>query len=188
MAVKASGFIGKSAISVHLDFSSFPVKFSCLKQFSVSSPKPLVVLSVALSSPARTVESPPVGYRKNVGICLVSPCRKVTSFFFSFLSHRFMWFGRICPLDLDLKWFWFCRFLRRQRFTFRIHGRCLRWISHKLYFITKWVYYIGFRCLSSFDCFGELSSHFSPKQQLLCSVLSDIVFTFVAKEVLNCIV
>ncbi|KAL9278621.1 Nudix hydrolase 27 [Arabidopsis thaliana] len=77
MAVKASGFIGKSAISVHLDFSSFPVKFSCLKQFSVSSPKPLVVLSVALSSPARTVESPPVGYRKNVGICLVSPCRKI---------------------------------------------------------------------------------------------------------------
>lgn len=32
---------------------------------------------MALSPPARTVEAPPVGYRKNVGICLVSPCRKI---------------------------------------------------------------------------------------------------------------
>ncbi|EOA19457.1 hypothetical protein CARUB_v10001897mg [Capsella rubella] len=76
MAVKASGFIGKSAVSVHLDCCSFPVKLSCLK-LPVSSPKPLVVLSVALSPPAITFESPPVGYRKNVGICLVSPCRKI---------------------------------------------------------------------------------------------------------------
>ncbi|KFK25036.1 hypothetical protein AALP_AA8G058300 [Arabis alpina] len=66
MAVTASGFIGKSAISV------------CLK-LPVSASKPLVVLSVALSPPAtaRTVDSPPLGYRKNVGICLVSPCRKI---------------------------------------------------------------------------------------------------------------
>ncbi|XP_010423352.1 PREDICTED: nudix hydrolase 27, chloroplastic-like [Camelina sativa] len=78
MAVKASGLIGRPAISIHLDFYSFPVKLSCLKLRVTSPPKPLVVLSVALSSsPARTVECPPVGYRKNVGICLVSPCRKI---------------------------------------------------------------------------------------------------------------
>ncbi|VVB13438.1 unnamed protein product [Arabis nemorensis] len=76
MAVTASGFIRKSAISVRIDFSSVPDKFSCLK-LPVSASKPLVVLSVALSPPARTVDSPPVGYRKNVGICLVSPCRKI---------------------------------------------------------------------------------------------------------------
>ncbi|CAA7026784.1 unnamed protein product [Microthlaspi erraticum] len=76
MAVAASGFIRKPAISVHLDFSSVPLKFSCLK-LPVSVSKPLVVMSVALSPPARTVESPPAGYRKNVGICLVSPCRKI---------------------------------------------------------------------------------------------------------------
>ncbi|KAH0861447.1 hypothetical protein HID58_089708 [Brassica napus] len=77
MAVTASGFIGKSAISVRLDFYCKPAKFAYSKRpFSAS--KPLVVArSVALSPPARTVESPPVGYRKNVGICLVSPCRKI---------------------------------------------------------------------------------------------------------------
>ncbi|CAH2073868.1 unnamed protein product, partial [Thlaspi arvense] len=76
MAVTASGFIAKSSIYVRLDFSSVPVKFPRLKRpFSAS--KPLVVRSVALSPPARTVESPPAGYRKNVGICLVSPCRKI---------------------------------------------------------------------------------------------------------------
>lgn len=90
MAVTASGFIGKATISsVRVEFSS---KLSYLKRpFSAS--KPPVVRSVALSPPARTVESPPVGYRKNVGICLVSPCRKVIRFFFS-VEHNALASGR----------------------------------------------------------------------------------------------
>ncbi|XP_010534391.1 PREDICTED: nudix hydrolase 27, chloroplastic isoform X2 [Tarenaya hassleriana] len=80
MAVAASGFLGKSAISGQRmksrDCPWDAVKFSRLT-LPVSAQKPLVVLSLALSSPAIAVESPPVGYRKNVGICLVNPSKKI---------------------------------------------------------------------------------------------------------------
>lgn len=51
------------------------VKFARLP-LEISSSKPLKV-SLGLSSLAVSMESPPAGYRKNVGICLVNPSKKI---------------------------------------------------------------------------------------------------------------
>lgn len=180
MAIKASGFMGKSAISVHLDFSLDPVKFSCLK-LPVSASKPLVVLSVALSPPARTVVSPPVGYRKNVGICLVSPCRKVVSFFFPLIAL----FDK--QLDLELMWlkiengFGFADFYgikdSRSRYMADASGKSsvsLLWLQKGL-IVALWFLFQS--SLVALESLGLIK-----KTHLLCSSLRDKVPIFIAKR------
>ncbi|KAI3757188.1 hypothetical protein L6452_04722 [Arctium lappa] len=58
----------------------FPPKSNKFNQLSISIPNRLrTVVNRAYSSPSSSMEAPPDGYRRNVGICLINSSKKVFS-------------------------------------------------------------------------------------------------------------
>lgn len=91
-----------------------PLKASVFPFFRLS---PLVLLlrsSSSLSSSSSSMEAPPPGYRKNVGICLVSGSYKVSFFFFLDFSPFFFFVlsvgkcGLFKYLESGLIWLFVC--------------------------------------------------------------------------------
>lgn len=138
----------------HLSFPKYPPKYAKL---------PSLPLSAAWRYSTSTMEAPPEGYRKNVGICLINDQKKVQSLTthvirFSYVvnlnyywsvtcqCHCRVW----CPYSASANnwWFLLCRFFRLQGWIFRIHGKCHRWfifiqlieingLSYEYFFLQK---------------------------------------------------
>lgn len=114
--------------------------FPCIRDFPVSPfyPSPLVKFTrVPLPRPTSklvaSMEAPPQGYRRNVGICLVNPSNKVSGprrflGFFFVQSNRFHFF--VFPLIFwAISWWilvFLSRSLRRRGSISPEHGKCLR--------------------------------------------------------------
>ena len=109
------------------DYPSKPVKFS--PPPSVSCKRRSVGKAGAPTT--LTVESPPAGYRKSVGICLVNSSNKVRFQRFKALKmspsssstpNLFSWSNAVCSITGN------SRSSRGRRYGFRIVGKCLRWV------------------------------------------------------------
>jgi hypothetical protein len=71
------------------------------------------VSSSALHSSSSSMESAPEGYRRNVGVCLINPSKKVSAFLFGYVCIVFVcWYVYMFVLGLWDFLFWadFCCF------------------------------------------------------------------------------
>ncbi|KDP35835.1 hypothetical protein JCGZ_10650 [Jatropha curcas] len=61
-----------------LPFLIYPHKLSKFSKLPLSSHNPAIITrTLCLSSPLSSMESSPEGYRRNVGICLINPSKKI---------------------------------------------------------------------------------------------------------------
>ncbi|KAJ8755301.1 hypothetical protein K2173_019099 [Erythroxylum novogranatense] len=60
-----------------LSFPSYPLKFSKFTKLPLFSQSVIISRCLCLPLVSSSMESPPEGYRRNVGICLINPSKKI---------------------------------------------------------------------------------------------------------------
>jgi hypothetical protein len=97
------------------------------------------VSSSALHSSSSSMESAPEGYRRNVGVCLINPSKKVSAFLFGYVCIVFVcWYVYMFVLGL-WDFLFLGRFLLLQGWIYPILGKCRRYIFRFLFcLIFEW--------------------------------------------------
>lgn len=96
----------------------------CRRPLRLRTP-PSPLLSSALRSTSSSMEAPPEGYRRNVGICLINSSKKVilwtSLFLFLHLRSFLQVFIHARRSEIGM-----CRFLLPQGWIYQMLGKCLR--------------------------------------------------------------
>lgn len=107
--------------SVPLELQQLPRKPLCCSCDDSSS---------SLSSfTALSTETPPDGYRRNVGICLINSSKKVSVISLSEYTLHLFYISELLVIGkiLFIYFLFFCRkSLQLREYTYHIHGKCLR--------------------------------------------------------------
>lgn len=78
---------------------------------------------------ALSTETPPDGYRRNVGICLINSSKKVSVISLSEYTLHLFYISELLLIGkiLFIYFLFFCRkSLQLREYTYHIHGKCLR--------------------------------------------------------------